>query len=348
MRKFSFFLCLLLLCGSVLCACNVTSQNAPDESGEQQYTATLLELFDTVTTIMGHAESEEDFQNKIQPIHDALERYHRLFDIYKVYEGMNNLRIVNEKAGIAPVKVDMAIIELLEDCKAYARMTKNRFNPAMGSVLRLWHDAREDGFHDPANAYLPDAQKLREASAHTDPEDIVLDRENATVFFSDPKLKLDVGAIAKGWATQRVAENAPRGLLISVGGNVCATGPKTEAGAPWAVGIRNPQGEGNLHVLNISSGCVVTSGSYQRNYAVEGKLYHHIIDPDTLYPGTKWTSVSVVCKDSGLADVLSTSLFLMDYESGLALLQAYGAHALWVDADGNKYYSPDFRGLIRN
>ncbi len=314
----------------------------------QQYTATFLELFDTVTTVIGYAESEEAFEETVQPIRDDLERYHQLFDIYKVYTGVTNLRIVNDKAGISPVKVDAAIIALLEDCKAYYKATDGVFNPAMGSVLRLWHDAREDGINDPANAALPNADALKEASRHMDPDNIILDREDSTVFFSDPKLKLDVGAIAKGWATARVARNAPAGLLISVGGNVCATGPKTDAGAPWAIGIRNPFGEGNLLVLNVTGGCVVTSGSYQRTYTVDGRAYHHIIDPATLYPGTKWVSVSVVCEDSGLADVLSTSLFLMEREDGLKLLEKYGAHALWVDADGNKYDSPGFRDLIRN
>ncbi len=336
----------LLLCFSLLwlTAC----ENAP-LSAKKQYTATFLSLFDTVTTIVGKAESEADFQSMVTPIRDELDRYHKLFDIYHDYEGLNNLKTVNDRAAIAPVVVDTAILDLLEDCKDYYEATGGVFNPAMGGVLRLWHDAREDGLNDPANAYLPDDSKLKEAAAHMDPSHIVLDREASTVFLSDPALRLDVGGIAKGWAVQRVCANAPEGLLISVGGNVYATGPKGADGTPWRVGIQNPSGSSQyLHTLKITGGSVVTSGSYQRAYAVDGKLYHHIIDPRTLYPAEGWTSVTVVCADSGLADVLSTSLFVLDREAGQALLDRYGAHAMWVDTEGEKFYSPDFRELIHS
>ncbi len=330
--------CLLLLGG---CA-------AP-QPDQKQYTATFLTLFDTVTVIVGKAESEEAFQTMIQPIHDELERYHQLFDIYQEYEGIQNLKTVNDRAAEAPITVDPAMIDLLQDCKDYYEASDGTFNPAMGSVLRLWHEAREDGINDPANAYLPDAEALKTAGQHRDPDHIVLDPEKSTVFLTDPEVKLDVGAIAKGWAVQRVCADAPEGLLISVGGNVCATGPKDAKGTPWAVGVQNPDGSDQyLHILNITQSSVVTSGSYQRAYVVDGQLYHHIIDPDTLYPSEYWTSVTVVCADSGLADVLSTSLFLMEQEEGQALLDRFDARAMWVDPQGKNYYSPGFQDLIRN
>lgn len=334
----------LLLCALLLSGCSPY-----ETSSNKQYTATFLELFDTVTTVVGRADSEEAFQEKVQPIRDELEHYHRLFDIYNEYDGINNLKTVNDKASVSPVAVDTAIMELLQDCKDYYVATGGAFNPAMGSVLVLWHEAREDGINDPENAYLPDYDALKQAALHINPDSIVLDMENSTVFITDSNLKIDVGGIAKGWAVERVCENAPEGLLISVGGNVCATGPKEPGGTPWAVGIRNPfDDRGYLETLNITTECVVTSGSYHRAYAVNGEMYHHIIDSETLYPGTLWTSVTVVCDDSGLADVLSTSLFLLEKEEGQVLLNLYGAEAMWVDNEENKYYSPGFRDLIRN
>jgi len=102
-----------------------------------------------------------------------------------------------------------------------------------------------------------------------------------------------------------------------------------------------------LHTLYVTGGCVVTSGDYQRTYAVDGKLYHHIIDPATLYPSTLWRSVSVVCPDSGAADALSTALFLLPQAEGQALLERYHAEAMWVDGEGRIFYSPDFQNLIR-
>ncbi len=341
MKKLICFALSLLL----LCSC---SGFEAKKTEKKQYTATFLDVFDTVTKIVGKSDSKQEFEDTANSIYKELERYHRLFDIYEEYDGINNLKTVNDKAAISPVTVDKAIIDLLQDCKDYYTATGGVFNPAMGSVLSLWHDAREDGVNDPENAYLPDDAVLLKAGEHMNPDSIILDKDKSTVFISDPLLKLDVGAIAKGWSVQRVCVSAPEGLLLSVGGNVCATGPKDENGTAWSVGIQNPKGGNNLHVLNITSGSVVTSGSYQRAYAVNGRLYHHIIDPVTLYPGELWTSVTIVSKDSGLADVLSTSLFLLDREKGQALLEKFSAEALWVDANENQYYSPGFRDLIRN
>ena len=247
------------------------------------------------------------------------------------------------------MEVDPAIIDLLKDCKTYYEATSGTVNAAMGSVLQLWHEARNDGLDEPANAYLPDDAALKEASQHMDFDAVIIDEEASTVFISDPGVQLDVGAIAKGWATQRASENAPEGLLISVGGNVCATGPKDEKGTPWVIGIQNPEGGDDfLHTLYIESGSVVTSGDYQRTYMVDGKFYHHIIDPQTLYPSTLWRSVTIVCDDSGLADALSTALFVLPQAEGMQLLEQYDAMAMWVDQNGSIFYSPGFEKLIRS
>jgi len=315
---------------------------------QTKYTATFLTLFDTVTTIVGFSDSEEAFEAQAQQLHDALLEYHRLFDIYNDYDGMNNLKTVNDNAGISPVQVDRRILSLLRDCKAYYDLTGGKVNVAMGSVLKLWHDARTDGIDDPANAKLPDWDALTAAAKHVDLNAVKIDEAASTVFISDPEVRLDVGAIAKGWALQRVCETAPGGLLISVGGNVCATGPKDETGVPWVVGIQDPDGgDSYLHTLNVTHGSVVTSGDYQRAYVAAGRLYHHIIDPATLFPSEYWRSVTIVCPDSGLADALSTALFLLPLAEGQALLERCNAEAMWVDANSNIFYSENFQALIR-
>ena len=240
----------LLLVSLLLTGCTV-----PGQPAQQRYTATFLDVFDTVTTVIGFAESEEAFTQSAQKIHDELLRYHQLFDIYNSYEGIVNLKDVNDAAGGEALQVEPEIIQLLKSCKEYYRLTGGKVNAAMGSVLKLWHNAREDAYDDPLNAYIPDQTKLEEAAKHTNFDDVILDEAACTVRIADPQLRLDVGAIAKGWASQKVAENAPAGLLISVGGNVCATGPK-EGGAPWSVGIQNPDGGDYLHTsipANISA-----------------------------------------------------------------------------------------------
>ena len=335
------FFALLLTLSMLLCGCTGAGEE------QKQYSATFLTVFDTVTTILGRDASEEAFTAKAQAVHDELLVYHQLFDIYNVYEGLNNLKTVNDHPGEA-VSVDKAIVDMLLDCKAYYELTGGRVNAAMGSVLRLWHEAREDGLNDFANAYLPDGEALAQAAEHADWDDVLIDEANNTVTIADPGLRLDVGAIAKGWSVQRAAETAPEGLLISVGGNVCATGPKDSTGTPWVVGVQDPDGGDNyLHTLYLTKGSMVTSGDYQRAYMVDGELYHHIIDPDTLYQGKRWRAVTVVCPDSGLADALSTALFLLPIEEGQKLLDACESTAMWVDAEGNMYYSEGFQDLIR-
>ena len=314
--------------------------------GAQVYQITYLTVFDTVTVISGAADSQEEFDAAARAIHDELLEYHQLFDIYNDYDGIRNLKTVNENAGIAPVEVDGRIIDLLLDCREYYDMTDGRVNVAMGSVLRLWHEARNAGLDDPENACLPDETALEEAAKHTSWDTIVIDEAASTVYITDPEQSLDVGAVAKGWSVQRVAENAPGGMLLNVGGNVCATGPKAE-NTPWIVGVNDPSGQQDyLHTLELNRGSLVTSGDYQRFYTVGGVDYHHIIDPDTLMPARCWSSVTILCDDSGLADALSTALFLLPLEEGKALLKACGAEAMWIDGDGNCYYSDGFEGYI--
>ena len=199
-------LALLLVLSILLCGC----ASAQPQS-QTQYTATFLTLFDTITTMVGHAESEEAFKQRAQAIHDELMVYHQLFDIYNDYEGLNNIKTINDRAGIEPVAVDSAIIQLLSDCADYYALTDGKVNVAMGSVLRLWHEARTDGIQDPENARLPDAAALEEAAKHCSFDSVVIDPAASTVFLTDSEAALDVGAVAKGWAAQRVSQLLPEG-----------------------------------------------------------------------------------------------------------------------------------------
>ena len=217
----------------------------------------------------------------------------------------------------------------------------------MGSVLYLWHQAREAGLNDPEHAALPDMQELREAAQHTSFDTVLIDREAGTVYLTDPQQRLDVGAIAKGWTAQRVSQLLPEGYMLNVGGNVCTRGAKPD-GSKWNIAVQSPNvGEENLCVVSLAGQSLVTSGDYQRSYTVDGVNYHHIIDPDTRMPSTYWRSVSILCDDSGLADCLSTALFLLPMEEGKALAERFGAEVMWVDAEMNITQTPGFTAALR-
>jgi thiamine biosynthesis lipoprotein len=327
----------LALCAALLTGCGSREP--------QRYETTLLTVFDTVTTIVGYAESEAAFQSEVADLEAGLLEYHQLFDIYNDYEGLNNLKTVNDAAGGEAVKVDGKIIELLLLCRELCDATGGRVDVTMGAVLSLWHDAREAALDDPDSAALPDDDALQEAAQHRGFDYVEIDQDASTVRITDPDLRLDVGAVAKGYATERVCETAPEGYLVSVGGNVKATGAKPD-GTTWTVGVQNPGGGDYLQALSVTEESVVSSGDYQRYFTVDGRTYHHIIDPDTLYPGTYWRAVTVVCEDSGIGDGLSTALFLMTKEDGEALLERYDAEALWVAYDGTFTYSDGFGGYV--
>ena len=310
-----------------------------------------MDYFDTVITITGYQYTQEDFDAVSKEVLDLLGEYHRLYTIYHRFDGLENLCTLNELVDgeHRTVTVDCRIIDLLIYAKEMYTLTDGIMNIAMGSVLSLWHDYRTIGMDNPTEASLPPMNKLLSAAEHTDIEKMVIDEENCTVTLTDPLMKLDVGAIAKGYATERVAlhleQKGVTGYVLNVGGNVRTIGAKAD-GDNWTIGIENPDGEEYLAYLSLKGQSVVTSGSYQRFYYVDGKAYHHIIHPDTLMPAENFTSVSIVCNNSGLGDALSTDLFCLSYEQGKTLIETISdAEAMWVTKDGNTTYSSGWKNF---
>ena len=150
-------------------------------SRETQFSRTDITVFDTQTIILGYETDESVFEERADDIIEKLRYYHSLYDIYKEYDGINNLKTVNDMAGIEPVKVDSAIIDLLLYSKEMYLLTDGMTNVAMGSVLSIWHDYRERGINDPENARIPPMDELEEAALHTDIDKIIIDEEAKTV-----------------------------------------------------------------------------------------------------------------------------------------------------------------------
>ena len=346
-----FFASVLILLACALISCH--AEKTP-QTNKEKFSSYSMDYFDTVTTIVGYEESEAEFKAIADEMIEMLGEYHRLYTIYHRFDGLENLCTVNELKDGAhrTVKVDRRIIDLLLYAKEMYALTDARVNIAMGSVLSLWHSYRSVGMSDPAHASLPPIDKLQEAALHTDIEKMVIDEANSTVTLTDPQMKLDVGAIAKGYAAERIArafeERGVTGYILNVGGNVRSIGTKPD-GTKWTAGIEDPQGgEDYLAYLALDGQSVVTSGSYQRFYYVDGKRYHHIIDPDTLMPSEGFLSVSIVCQDSGLGDALSTALFCLSKEEGLALIESIpDAEAMWVTESGERSYSSGFRNYVK-
>lgn len=315
-----------------------------------KFTDYSFDYFDTVTTIVGYETDKQIFDENCQKIKKQLEEYHKLYDIYTKYENINNLAVIN--GAREPIMVDKKIIDMLVFSKKMYLKTESYVNIAMGSVLKIWHQYRTDGINNPINAKLPPFDILKTANEHTNIENLVIDQTNNTVALNDADMSLDVGAIAKGYAVEQTAlfmeRNGIEGYLLNVGGNIRIVG-KRQDGEKWKIGIENPDTEDTdnpyAEQLELDGMSLVTSGSYQRFYVVDGKNYHHIIDGKTLMPAEYFASVSVLSESSAVADALSTALFSMDYEKGRELIEkTANTEALWILPNGEKLYSSNFKG----
>lgn len=314
--------------------------------------------FDTIITLLAYTTSQADFDEHLKLVEEKFLQYHKSFDKYNSYESNVNLHDLNLRGHIEPLRVDDELFDLLVFCKSHESLLDGYINVAMGGVLDIWHDYRENGSFDPNVASLPPMEALFAAAEHTDFNNVIMNDDDRTVFIADPELKIDVGAVAKGYATQKIGEwlltTDMKSFLISAGGNVFVGNSPLDGRDDWSIGIQNPDAfilddstSGYIDTIYAHNTSVVTSGDYQRYYVVDGKRYNHVISPQTLMPADSYRSVTVVCNDSGLADILSTALFIMPIEEGVRLVEeSENVEALWILADSGEVVLSDGMKLM--
>ncbi|MGN1163346.1 MAG: FAD:protein FMN transferase, partial [Candidatus Ornithospirochaeta sp.] len=290
---------------------------------------------------------DEEFTELCDGTYDLLQKYHMLFDIYHEYNGINNLCTINKNAGGDWIEIDPLLTEFLLYAREMNELTDGEMDVMLGAVLSLWHDARNAG-----KPYLPDEKDLADASVHTGFSLLEIDEENNRVRITDSGASIDVGALGKGYATEKAAlaleEKGVTSYVLNIGGNIRIIGSKPD-GSGWTTGIRDPKNPDGDFALTISvkDTAVVTSGSYERYFVVDGVKYPHIIDKDTFYPSRYYDSLTVICKDSGLADCLSTALYSMPpAESRRKAESLDGVECIWIDADGNIEMTDGAKALV--
>lgn len=335
-------LCVLLL---------LISMSGCNEKARSKHTVTLSDIgFDTFVSFTAYTVNEAEFDEYTNTLKEAFQSYNKLFDKYHTYEGINNIKTINDQAGIAPVKVDESIIELLNLSKTYDTLSEHQFDITMGGVLEIWHQYRDAGTianQEGKESSIPSEAELKKAEADSGWDKIEINEDEQTVYINDQNTSIDVGGVAKGFSVEKIAEQMEKdGLssaIINAGGNVRLIGSKPDA-SEWSVGIQIPdlkkqQTDSLLSLKFNDSNSFVTSGDYQRYYMYGDEIMHHIIDPDTLYPARHSRSVTVICQNSGVADILSTTLYTMSYEEGNAFLKKVketldlSAEAIWVYDD---------------
>lgn len=318
MRKYMF----LLLCGTVilLASCSVTPYS------DSEF------MMDTQCVITVYKKSDLE---KLDAVFEALRDFEKKTDRYE--EG-SEVSLINRYAGISPVRVSEDVFSLIAKAKEMCSFTCGAFNPLLGRISDMWNFNSSD-HHIPSSAELACI-----VLAASDISSLVLDEEKLTVYLASDSLSLDLGGIAKGYASTLAAsmlENMGiERAIINLGGNVYAVGSRSPSEG-WRIGLQDPQGGGGSYftVVNACDEAVVTSGAYQRYFISDGVAYHHILDPSTGYPAdSDLESVSVISSDGTLADALSTALFVMGSVKAESFCSLHGIKAVLLSESGEISY----------
>jgi FAD:protein FMN transferase len=240
---------------------------------------------------------------------------------------------INKAAGKEAVLVGADTLLVVQRALEYARLTDGEFDPTVGPLVKTWNIGTED-------ERIPEAEELAAALTLIDWRDCVIDLSASTVFLRKPRMRLDLGAIAKGYAAdvlaQMLKERGVQRALIDLGGNILTLGSR-KGGKPWRIGIQDPSGQRGLHlgILQITDKTMVTSGVYERFFIEEGVRYHHLLSTKDGQPAQSGLrSVTIVAESSMDADALSTSFFLLGLERSAVLLQQFpGLTAIFVKED---------------
>lgn len=314
---------------------------SPKKAGDEveSRTLTLTDVgFDTPITIKTTS-TEDEFNKYVQIVQNTFIECNELFDVYHTYDDHVSLMEINESARNHPVEVDERIIEVLNDARK-AHEINPKFDVSQGKLIQVWKQAFDA--EEPALPALEDIEQ----SINPDSMDAVKVEGN-TIELTNDIAALDFGAIAKGYTTQlaadRLEEAGMTSGFLNAGGNVILIGQKTD-GSDWRVGVQDPDSNGSvLSYITSEPTCLVTSGDYQRYMIVDGKRYSHIIDPSTGYPSEYMRSVTVIHDDSAYCDAMSTALFCLPVEEGIALCEQSDLQAIWMVDTGSIDRTPDFQ-----
>lgn len=246
---------------------------------------------------------------------------------------------LNRSAGVSPVVLSEPVFQLLTMAQKYSILSEGMFDVTIDPVVELWGIGTD-------HAAVPERASLEHALSLVDYRRVVLDPEKSSAFLPEKELAVDLGAIAKGYIADQVKEllvsGGAEGGIIDLGGNILAFGRKPD-GSDFRIGIQDPfGGRGSaIGVVTMREGSLVTSGIYERFFEQDGKKYHHIFDVRTGFPvENNLAGVSVVTRESAAGDALSTAIFALGLDKGMALVEKTGdVEAIFITKDKEVYIS---------
>ena len=314
-----------------------------------------FDSFDTLVKATGYFFTQEEADKFDKKLAERLKYYDNLFDCHKEHEVVNNVYTINKMAGKEKVKVDAALLDLISQSKTLGLKYDSRVNIAFGAVIELWEKSMTEALeNDELKAATPDIEVLKERAKYASLNNIIIDKEESTIYITDERTKINLGSVAKGYAVELICnelkDEGYDSVVISAGGNVKTIGhPNGETKRKWTIGVENPysasemkEGDSEIYdILYTMDKAIVTSGDYQRYfYGLDNVKYNHIIDTRTLSSARNFTAVTVITKDSGIADFLSTLLFTLTYEEGAEVIKDFpDTEALWINFDNTEFYT---------
>lgn len=272
---------------------------------------------------------------------DAIfQRLRQIEDRMSANKDGTEIAAVNAAAGVDAVKVSADTFFVISKAVEYAKLSGGAFDPTVGPLVKLWNIGSDD-------AKVPAKNETASARALIDYRKVELDAKNLTVRLAAAGMKLDLGAIAKGYSADEAAKilaaHKVKSAVVDLGGNVLVFGRKKDA-TPWRVGVQDPRSDRGeyLGLVTGEAMTVVTSGIYERFFIENGVRYHHILDTKTGYPvDNGLVSVSIIADSSIDADALSTSTFTLGLEKGMELIKSMpGVRAIFIDDKNRVYLSP--------
>lgn len=293
---------------------------------------------DAPVTFVAYTNSQAEFDKYFEQLKTEMSYLGQLFDRYNDYPNLNNLKTINDQAGIKAVEVDQNLIDLLVFARDWASLSQNTFNVSLGAVLDIWSDYRNEGklmnAADPTEfGRIPSLGLLQQADTCTGWGFVEIDDQANTVFITNPCTRLDVGGIAKGFAidiaVNKLKDAGLETAIINIGDSSIITIGTKPSGDEWGVGIAQPKrnvifADGSVDTLYFKESIFISTSGDNQNYylAEDGRYYHHLIDPITLFPvETPLHSVTVATSlSAGAAEALSKAMFILPYEEALKLV----------------------------
>jgi thiamine biosynthesis lipoprotein len=318
----------LTVCGIVLCA-HAQSRAAQPNIVRRSFSAMGTEVSFAVVS------NDEDGAERA--IAAAFDEIKRIEDLMTTWRDSDIYR-VNANAGIAPVKVSPETLEVIEMAQKTSKLSGGVFDISFYAMHGIWK------FDEDMVKKVPSEAEIKKHLALVDYRKIKVDHDKSTVFLEKKGMGISLGGIAKGYAVDRaVAVLRKAGFpdaIVQAGGDLMCSGSKN--GAPWVTGIRDPRGARNevYAKMMLTNHAFSTAGDYERFFILDGKRYHHIIDPRTGYPATKSRSVTIYAPNAFIADAVDDAVFILGWQKGFEMLDKLDdVGAVVIDDKGKVHVS---------